>query len=178
MRRAPVSIVLPLLLLFGCAPDESGVVRTFDSGPLLFDTSPPVFDTGFQPMDTSPPPFDAGPTFDTGPVFDAGGFDTGMSVPDTNSMDPVQICLSMVTTPCEMCVCRMCQTELLNCEGDVGCRAIRDCGRNNNCRGTDCYGLFTPGPCRGVIDSNGGPTGASANLGVALQECAEQRCSC
>ncbi len=76
------------------------------------------------------------------------------------------------------------------------CAAVVECGRENGCTGSTCYGLIegSPGPCRTQIDAASETTGADfgARIGDALArqtdtdyalgranaigECAEDNC--
>ncbi len=77
-----------------------------------------------------------------------------------------------LSDPCGHCMCLACPGEWQACNADPGCLAIGDCIRRNNCR-NNCY---QPSFCQGVIDSNGGPSGASYNRVLSLGSCSMSSC--
>jgi hypothetical protein len=80
-----------------------------------------------------------------------------------------------LVTECGICTCETCPAEWDECEADGGCFAILSCAQQAGCSGIQCY----LGPCMGVIDQNGGPLGASANMAQAVAQCAEDgACPC
>ncbi|MCA9679601.1 MAG: hypothetical protein KC464_31505 [Myxococcales bacterium] len=128
------------------------------------------------------------PDCEMAPV-DAGLPDTFVALPDTGVEDtgttPTsdgglsaerELCLMQATNASEMCTCEACLNELTTCENDVGCVAIRECARTSGCRGVDCYGAITPGPCREVIDQNGGLLGMADMAARALSDCITTMC--
>ena len=138
-------------------------------------------------------------TVDSGPSdsgsSDTGSVDTGMtdagltdSAVDGNTSDasasdgstdvgsPLDQCLAEATTPLAVCECNMCLMLRNDCLADDGCTAIRDCANESGCRGLDCYGLSMPGPCRDVIDANGGIVGMSTQRASALSNCITTQC--
>jgi hypothetical protein len=66
------------------------------------------------------------------------------------------------------CACDACACELAACEANPGCTAIRECAQEFGCMGFDCY---APETCMQVVDDEGGPTGESAMIGLALNDC-------
>jgi hypothetical protein len=118
------------------------------------------------PADTGPGdtgPADTGPA-DTGPA-DTGPADTGPV--ETSGGGPLDNCLMMAADDCEECACNNCLMQLMACQADEGCTAIRMCAQENDCTGLACLG-----PC-------GGPIGMypdSVPLAMALSDCYEGAC--
>jgi len=75
---------------------------------------------------------------------------------------------------CEACVQTNCPTEYNTCNtapAAPGCQLILECAFDSGCTGLDCLG-----PCGGVINANGGVTGAPAQAAIALANCALTPC--
>lgn len=77
------------------------------------------------------------------------------------------VCSNPGGSPCEMCTCGNCLEELTDCDQDGGCLDILGCAWSTGCKGVQCY----TGPCKGVIDQNGGPLGKSVGLAQAVGQC-------
>jgi hypothetical protein len=76
-------------------------------------------------------------------------------------------CFDQATTDCDVCVCQNCGGERQTCLDDGGCAAILRCVAESGCSGPSCY--F--GPCRQVIDDNGGPGGPAIALLQQVASC-------
>ena len=80
-------------------------------------------------------------------------------------------CLDATTNACEECACNNCLTQVMDCQLDIGCVAIRICAQAHGCTGIDCLG-----PCGDVINDHGGPFGESVGLATALSDCYTGAC--
>jgi hypothetical protein len=79
---------------------------------------------------------------------------------------------NQISDVCSHCGCTACPSDWQACTNDPGCLAIGDCMRRTNCRNS-CY---QPSACQGVIDSNGGPSGASLTRAMSLGACSMGPC--
>lgn len=77
------------------------------------------------------------------------------------------LCSDPGGSPCETCTCDNCYSELDACDSDGGCMQILACVDKTGCKGMQCY----MGPCKAVIDQNGGPMGASSGKAQQLGQC-------
>jgi hypothetical protein len=77
----------------------------------------------------------------------------------------------MAMDACEDCACNNCLPELMACQQDPGCVAIRMCAQEAGCTGIGCLE-----PCGDVINANGGAFGPSAGLASDLSDCYEAAC--
>jgi hypothetical protein len=93
--------------------------------------------------------------------------DVAVTPPDATS------CPMIGSAGCRQCVCGSCAPELSACAVDAGCTAIVTCTLNARCAGSACYtaGDGGAGPCKAVIDANGGPAGASVAKVTTLATC-------
>lgn len=84
----------------------------------------------------------------------------------------LQECLNQVgDTACGQCACNKCLDEIVACEADVGCQAIRKCVQDSGCSGINCLG-----PCGDTITMYGGVGGPSATMAIALGQCIDMSC--
>jgi hypothetical protein len=124
--------------------------------------------TGDVPSDPSGDPPPGSDDGDPPPPGDSGGMDP------SGGDNPADGCHAQATNACETCACDNCLSQLMACELDIGCVAIRICAQANNCTGIDCLG-----PCGTVIDNHGGPFGDAAGLATAVSDCVEGAgCGC
>ncbi|HWB81299.1 MAG TPA: hypothetical protein VG755_40330 [Nannocystaceae bacterium] len=124
----------------------------------------PSDDEGGEPPPT-PSDDDGGepPGTTSGAVTSAGETTTGN--------DSLDHCLEEAATSCEECACNSCLPQLMACQEDPGCVAIRMCAQESGCTGIECLG-----PCGEVIDANGGPFGPSAGLASMVSSCYTDAC--
>jgi hypothetical protein len=95
-----------------------------------------------------------------------GGASGAGGLPQTGGSGGASFCDELPTS-CQQCGCESCPEQWASCVADSGCRAIVDCADANGCGGPECY----LGPCRQVIDQNGGPFGQPAALAQTLGSC-------
>lgn len=81
-------------------------------------------------------------------------------------------CLDQARTDCNFCTCDNCFEEWQDCSNDAGCIAVANCATAAGCSGAECMG-----PCRNVIDQNGGPRGKSVRLALAVGTCQAASCA-
>jgi len=84
------------------------------------------------------------------------------------------LCVSAATTTCQTCTCQNCLLPEYQCSQDPGCSNIAACIQSTGCSSpATCY---QPTTCASVIDANGGPSGASANLAMSYGNCLRNIC--
>ena len=169
-----VSKWVAVLMVVGCANTSTPPPSPVDTTQPGTNTNPPpyVYDSGTQQQQQPPEPQDSGYVPPAAP--DAGQM-TQPPVPPAQ-LTPQQECMMQATNMCEQCGCNNCLTQLQACERDPGCIAIRDCARRTGCRGIDCYGFLNDGPCKQVIEANGGLIGASTTQASAVSDCFTGSC--
>ena len=85
------------------------------------------------------------------------------------------LCADPGGSPCEVCTCDNCYDQLSECDSDGGCMQILGCADKTGCKGMQCY----MGPCKAVIDQNGGPMGAAAAKAQQVGQCrGANKCPC
>ena len=197
MRTNELVVAMMLLGLAGCPAESNtmGGTGAFTTAP------PPGGDEGddasedddanateSEEEDDGDPsasgPNDSGPSGEDGPQTTGDPSDDGAATsgPSGESSgggagsegggDPALMnCLDMAASDCEECACNNCLTQLMACQQDPGCVAIRMCAQQNMCTGIECLG-----PCGDVIDANGGAFGPSAGLASDLSDCYTGAC--
>lgn len=71
------------------------------------------------------------------------------------------------------CLCEKCACDFQACADHPGCLDILKCSEETGCAKSNallCY--LNNGPCKDVIDANGGPVGPGTNLALAVGDCA------
>ncbi|HVW28771.1 MAG TPA: PQQ-binding-like beta-propeller repeat protein [Polyangiaceae bacterium] len=71
------------------------------------------------------------------------------------------------------CICEKCDCDFQACAEHPGCLDILNCSIQTGCAQSNallCY--LNDGPCKDVIDANGGPVGPATNLALAVGDCA------
>jgi len=98
---------------------------------------------------------------------------TTIVLPETGApADPYDQCLAQNgQLECGDCLCDKCLDEYADCAADPGCVAIETCAAEYGCSDYQCLE-----PCSDVIAMNGGLTGESIQLAIALSNCFNNSC--
>lgn len=99
--------------------------------------------------------------------------------------DPVQKCREFFGAGdlCAQCVCGNCGNEIAGCLEDAGCAALLECVNMEMCdfEAGSAESCFDGGPCAGVLDEYGGPSGRAMTLLGNVRDCIEgpaSSCEC
>jgi hypothetical protein len=93
--------------------------------------------------------------------------------------DPLAECKAQAANnpnpACANCACDNCLNELIACEQDPTCQALRNCAQQNNCCDEFCVALS----CFAELQAAGGIGGPGTNKATAVRDCTEQAsCNC